>query len=341
MRIIVDGPTRSRSHMAIQPCSVSGCKGRLSRWCSHLWGFGTRSHLVLRPFAPSSLANPVSRERGRQRGGAASCVVQPLYLSALLWPSPPLLCHAKSSLWTTSPGSVSSVHYHRALAGAASKSGSAGPGVVGLPGPGSGTLRSYSSRVGEGAPLRLYLHAVLCSGLKQRDNRRTKRPRIPRTHLPGKGTQRPRKTRPGTQPLHGNSMEPQYRRKPPQTEVETPSNSTPSGARGRSTHERGHIRARKARAPAETRRGTPPATQICRSGGPHSQCPHVRKLKTFASVHSCLCSFKCFEHYALRRRNFAARPVYEAEKATQRAKRYNCDQGQTEPRTSKTDEEDR
>ena len=67
--------------------------------------------------------------RGRQRGGTApewcSHSTCRLFSGRVYHP----LCHATSSLWTTSPVSVSSVHHHRALAGAASLSGSAGPGV--------------------------------------------------------------------------------------------------------------------------------------------------------------------------------------------------------------------
>ena len=53
-------------------------------------------------------------------------MVQPLHLSTGRVYH--LLCHATSPLWTTSSGSMSSVH-HRVLAGAASLSSSARPGV--------------------------------------------------------------------------------------------------------------------------------------------------------------------------------------------------------------------
>ena len=84
---------------------MSSCHGRLFfRWCSHLWGFSTRSHLVLRPFAPFFAVQP------RVTGNVvASVEVQPpewcSHSTCRLFSGRVhhLLCHATSSLWTASP----------------------------------------------------------------------------------------------------------------------------------------------------------------------------------------------------------------------------------------------
>ena len=86
---------------------------------------------VLRPFAPSLLVNP--RVTGTWLPAWRCSLLSFASVCRLFWPSSHRLCHETSSLWTTSPGSVSSVHHDRALAGAASQCVSARPGVVGLP----------------------------------------------------------------------------------------------------------------------------------------------------------------------------------------------------------------